>query len=196
MKLPEYPILFTKTAMAVADHDAPTPIAKIAQEKADYEAELTVLIGKDCKDVSKEDALEYVAGYTCGNDVSARDWQIEKAGSMPQATYSKSFDKSAPLGPCLVSTEVLGAADNQSLKTVVNGQVRQQSNTSDLCFNVRDLVSFCSQGHTLQKGTLIMTGTPEGVGLFMKPPQFLKSGDKVEITFGGVGTLRNTIHFE
>lgn len=156
------------------------------------------MIGKDGKDIPETDALDYVAAYTTGNDVSARDWQREpgKAGPVPQWCFSKSFDKYAPLGPCLVSTKVLGEAYNLRLKTMVNGEVRQESNTSDLCFGVRQLVAFCSQGQTLQKGSLIMTGTPGGVGLFMKPPGFLKDGDMVCVEICGIGSVRNRMVFE
>ena len=195
--LPTCPTVFTKPAPAITDHDSPIPIPKIAQEQCDYEGELTILIGKDAYDVSPEDALNYVAAYTVGNDISARDWQREpgKAGVVPQWSFSKSFDKYAPVGPVLVSSAVLGAADKQELQTIVNGEVRQKGNTSDLCHGVRDLVAFCSQGQTLQKGSLIMTGTPGGVGLFMKPPTFLKDGDVVEVEISGIGRLRNTIKF-
>lgn len=170
----------------------------MAQEQVDYEGELVVVIGKDAKNVSEANALEYVAAYTVGNDVSARDWQREasKAGPVPQWTFSKSFDKYAPLGPCLVATSILGEADKQELKTSVNGEIRQRSNTSDLCFGVRKLVAFCSQGQTLQRGSLIMTGTPGGVGLFMKPPCFLKDKDLVEVEIEGIGRLRNRMVFE
>ncbi|KAK4570476.1 hypothetical protein LTR86_002556 [Recurvomyces mirabilis] len=185
--LPECPTIFTKPAPSVADHDSPVPIPKIAQSQCDYEGELTVLIGHDAKDITEANALNYVAGYTCGNDVSARDWQREagKAGVVPQWTFSKSFDKYAPLGPCLVSSKVLDDAAHQDLSTIVNGEVRQQGNTADLCFGVRQLVAYCSQGQTLQRGSLIMTGTPGGVGLFMKPPTFLRDGDVVEVSIGG-----------
>jgi 2-keto-4-pentenoate hydratase/2-oxohepta-3-ene-1,7-dioic acid hydratase in catechol pathway len=181
----------------VADHEEDIPIPSIAQSQCDYEGELVVLIGRDGKDISENEALEHVAGYTAGNDVSARDWQREadKAGPVPQWTFSKSFDKYAPLGPSLVASHVLGAADNQSLRTLVNGQVRQESNTEDLLFGVRQLVAFCSQGQTLQKGSLIMTGTPGGVGLFMKPPAFLKDGDEVSVEIGGIGTVSNRMKF-
>lgn len=157
--LPEVPTVFTKPAPAVAGHGEAIPIPKLAQQQCDYEGELTILIGRDAKDVSAEDALNYVAAYTVGNDVSARDWQREhnKAGVVPQWSFSKSFDKYAPLGPALVSPTLLGAADNQQLKTFVNGEVRQQGSTNDLCFGVRALIAFCSQGQTLQKGSLIMT---------------------------------------
>lgn len=173
------------------------PIPKIAQGQCDYEGELIVVIGRDGKDIPESEALDYVAGYTVGNDISARDWQREpgKAGPVPQWTFSKSFDRYAPLGPCIISTELLGEANGKPLETLVNGEVRQRSNTADLWFGVRRLVAFCSQGQTLQKGSLIMTGTPGGVGLFMKPPQFLKHGDEVCVRVGGIGMLRNTIHF-
>ncbi|KAL2842040.1 hypothetical protein BJY01DRAFT_256863 [Aspergillus pseudoustus] len=196
--LPSCPTIFTKPGPSVADHAEDIPIPLIAQDQCDYEGELVVLIGKDAKNVSENEALDYVAGYTAGNDVSARDWQREpgKAGPVPQWTFSKSFDKYAPLGPCLVAAHVLGGAERLSLRTFVNGQVRQDTNTEDLCFGVAKLVAFCSQGQTLQKGSLIMTGTPGGVGLFMKPPTFLKHGDVVEVQIGEIGRLRNRIVFE
>lgn len=195
--LPTCPTVFTKPSPAVTDHDTAVPIPKVAQQQVDYEGELTLLIGRDAYDVKEEDALDYVAAYTVGNDVSARDWQREpgKAGAVPQWSFSKSFDKYAPLGPLLVSSRLLGAADKQTLTTSVNGEVRQQGNTSDLCHGVKALVAFCSQGQTLQKGSLIMTGTPGGVGLFMSPPTFLQHGDVVEVEISGIGKLRNTIEY-
>jgi 2-keto-4-pentenoate hydratase/2-oxohepta-3-ene-1,7-dioic acid hydratase in catechol pathway len=170
----------------------------MAQLQCDYEGELVIVIGKDAKNVSEENALEYVAGYSAGNDVSARDWQREpgKAGPVPQWSFSKSFDKYAPLGPCIVGSHILGTADTQSLKTLVNGEVRQESNTADLCFGVCQLIAFCSRGQTLQKGSLIMSGTPGGVALFMKPPIFLKDGDEVTVEIGGIGRLTNQMAFE
>ncbi|KAL2070822.1 hypothetical protein VTL71DRAFT_13848 [Oculimacula yallundae] len=196
--LPTCPSVFTKPSPAIADHNEAIPIPKIAQSQCDYEGELTIFIGRDAKNVSEADALDFVAGYTAGNDVSARDWQREadKAGPVPQWSFSKSFDKYAPLGPCMVAAHVVGAADNLSLRTLVNGEVRQESNTSDLCFGVRKLVAFCSQGQTLQQGSLIMTGTPGGVGLFMKPPGFLKDGDEVTVEIGQIGSLSNKMSFE
>lgn len=194
---PECPTIFTKPSPAVADHDAQVPIPRMAQEQADYEGELVVLIGRDAYDVKAEDALDYVAAYTVGDDVSARDWQREpgKAGVVPQWSFSKSFDKYAPMGPVLVSSKVLGAADGQQLTTYVNGEVRQRGSTGDLCHGVRALVAFCSQGQTLQRGSIIMTGTPGGVGLFMKPPTFLKDGDVVEVEISGIGKLRHSIAY-
>lgn len=138
----------------VTDHDAPVPIPKMAQEKADYEGEFCVVLGKDAKDVKEEDALDYVAAYTCGNDISARDWQREagKAGPVPQWSFSKSFDKYAPMGPCLVASHVLKDDSKCTLRTIVNGEERQVGDISDLCFGVKKLIAFCSQGHTLLKG--------------------------------------------
>ena len=165
----------------------------------DYEGELTIVIGRDAKNVSEADALDYVAGYVAGNDISCRDWQLEKdkAGAMQQWCFSKSFDRYAPLGPAIVSTRVLGDGGGLRIRTLVNGEVRQDSNTSDLCFNVRKLVSFYSTGQTLEAGSLIMTGTPGGVGAAMKPqPQFLRDGDEVVVEIERIGTLRNLIKFE
>jgi 2-keto-4-pentenoate hydratase/2-oxohepta-3-ene-1,7-dioic acid hydratase in catechol pathway len=155
------------------------------------------VIGKDGKDISEEAALEYVAGYVVGNDVSCRDWQMEndKAGMMPQFTFSKSFDKYLPLGPAIVSPALLGDGAGLALKTWVNGELRQDSNTSDLCFGVRKLLHFLSQGQTLQAGSVIVTGTPGGVGYAMKPPVFLKEGDEVVVEIEGIGRLVNTIAF-
>ncbi|SMR53664.1 unnamed protein product [Zymoseptoria tritici ST99CH_3D1] len=127
--------------------------------------------------------MEYVAGYTVGNDVSARDWQREagKAGPIRQWGFSKSFDKYAPIGPCLVAASVLGDANNLALSTKVNGEERQSGNTADLCFGVKALVAFCSQGQT---------------GLFMKPPTFLKDGDEVVVEIEGIGRIANRMAFE
>lgn len=157
-----------------------------------------IVIGRDAKDVQEKDALSYIAAYTVGNDISARDWQREsaKAGPVPQWTFSKSFDRYAPLGPCLVASNELGDASGLAMRTVVNGEVRQSTNTSDLHFGVAKLIAFCSQGQTLGKGSLIMTGTPGGVGLFMKPPCFLRDGDVVDVEIDGIGRLSNTIRFE
>lgn len=190
--------MFTKFSHAVASTREPIPIPKIAQAQCDYEGELTIVIGRDCKNVSEAEALDYVAGYTTGNDVSCRDWQMEKpkAGMMPQWSFSKSFDKYAPLGPCITSTKVLGDGSGLDLKVSVNGEPRQESNTADLCFGVRKLVSFLSTGQTLQAGSLIMTGTPGGVGISMKPPRYLKDGDEVVVEIGGIGKCVNTMKFE
>ena len=123
------------------------------------------MIGKDAKNVSEEEALTYVAGYTAGDDISARKWQRDPAyaGGVPQWCFSKGFDGYAPLGPCIVATKTLGDGSGRRLQTRVNGEIRQDTNTSDLLFGVKRLVHFLSQGTTLRKGSLIMTGTPAGI---------------------------------
>lgn len=196
--LPECPTLFFKPSTCIADCGGDIPIPRVAQAKCDYEGELVILIGKEAKDIAEDDALDFIAAYTCGDDISSRDWQSDPrmAGPVPQWCFSKSFDKYAPMGPCLVSRRLLHGADSLELRTLVNGQVRQQSNTRDLHFGVKKLVAFCSRGQTLQKGSLIMTGTPGGVGLFMKPPQFLQHGDIVTVEISGIGRLDHKIVFE
>ena len=183
----------------MADTRAPVPIPQLGQPMCDYEGELTIVIGKDCKNVSEADALDYVAGYVSSNDVSCRDWQMEKdkAGMMPQWSFSKSFDKYAPLGPCIASTALLGDASGLKLRTYVNGDLRQESDTADLVFGVKALVSFLSTGQTLQAGSLIMTGTPGGVLLGMKPkPIYLKDGDEVVVEIERIGKVKNVMQFE
>jgi 2-keto-4-pentenoate hydratase/2-oxohepta-3-ene-1,7-dioic acid hydratase in catechol pathway len=143
--------------------------------------------------------LSYVAGYAASNDVSARTWQRDPAyaGVVPQWCFSKGFDKFAPLGPMIVSPTVVGSADNLRLQTFVNGHVRQDSNTNDLLFGVRAIISFLSQGTTLEKGTVILTGTPAGVAMGMKPkPQYLEDGDVVEVRIEGLGSCKNRMVFE
>jgi 2-keto-4-pentenoate hydratase/2-oxohepta-3-ene-1,7-dioic acid hydratase in catechol pathway len=119
-----------------------------------------------------------------------------KAGMMPQWSFSKSFDKYAPLGPAIVSTEILGDAKGLELVTRVNGEERQKASTDDLCFGVRDIVSFCSTGQTLKAGSIIMTGTPAGVGLGFKPPKYLRDGDEVSVEVSGIGKVVTTMKFE
>ncbi|KAM0718749.1 hypothetical protein Q7P37_005820 [Cladosporium fusiforme] len=174
------------------------PSHPLGQPKCDYEGELTIVIGRDAKNVSEADALSYVAGYTTGNDVSCRDWQMDKdkAGMMPQWSFSKSFDAYAPLGPCIASTALLGDASGLALRTYVNGEKRQESDTGDLVFGVAKLVSFLSTGQTLQAGSLIMTGTPGGVGFGFKPPVWLKDGDEVVVDIEGIGKVVNVMKFE
>lgn len=152
------------------------------------------MITKTGKDIDKEDALEYVAGYVVSNDVSARTWQRdpEYAGGVPQWCFSKGFDKYAPLGPMIVSPKLVGDASNLRLQTWVNEELRQDSSTSDLLFGVKEIISFVSQGTTLEQGTVIMTGTPAGVGMGMKPePRYLKNGDVVKVSIEHLGSVQN-----
>lgn len=143
--------------------------------------------------------MSYIAGYVTSNDVSSRKWQRDPAyaGNVPQWSFSKGFDKYAPLGPMIVSPSVIGAADNLQLQTWVNGEERQNSNTDDLLYDVPTIVSFLSQGTTLEQGTVIMTGTPSGVGLPKYGPQrWLKNGDIVEVELEHLGRIKNRIVYE
>ncbi|CAM1506025.1 Fc.00g056660.m01.CDS01 [Cosmosporella sp. VM-42] len=197
---PPYPSIFIKPSGSIAGYAEEIPIPKIAQEdQLDYEGELSIIIGKTGKNIRKDDALDFVAGYMVSNDVSARKWQRDPkfAGGVPQWCFSKGFDKFCVLGPMLVSPRLIGAADNLALKTRVNGELRQSSNTEDLLFGVKDIVAFISQGTTLQRGTVIMTGTPAGVAMGMKPiPKYLDDGDVVNVTIEHLGSCENRMVFE
>ncbi|TPX16935.1 uncharacterized protein E0L32_003497 [Thyridium curvatum] len=198
-KPPPYPSVFIKPATSVASYDEDVPITKIAQDGTlDYEGELALIIGKTGKDIPKARALEHVAGYVASNDVSARGWQRDpaKAGGVPQWCFSKGFDKFAPLSPMIVSPAVVGNASDLHLQTFVNGEERQNTSTGDLLFGVEDIVSFCSQGTTLEAGTVILTGTPSGVAMGMKEPKYLNDGDVVEVRISQLGAVKNKMHFE
>ncbi|EXJ74243.1 uncharacterized protein A1O5_02539 [Cladophialophora psammophila CBS 110553] len=195
---PPFPFIFFKPNTTVQDHDAPVVIPKLAQDdQADYEGELCIVMGRDAKDVPVEQALDYVGGYTAGNDVSSRKLQRdpELAGRVPQWGFSKGFDTYAPLGPCLVAPELIGNPAELHLKTIIDGETRQSESVSDLLFDCAYIISYLSQGTTLQKGSVIMTGTPGGVGFGMKPPRFLTPGTKMEVSISKIGTLRNTVQF-
>lgn len=197
-KPPPFPFIFFKPNTCVHDHGANVVIPKVAQDdQADYEGELCIVIGKDAKDVSKEDALSYVAAYTAGNDISSRKLQRDPAfaGVVPQWGFSKGFDTFAPLGPCLVRADLVGDPSALDLSTIVNGEVRQKESVSDLLFDCAYVVSYLSSGTTLQKGSVIMTGTPGGVGMGLSPPQWLKPGDQVEVRITKIGTLRNGVEY-
>jgi len=192
MGVTEYPVVFAKGPNTVQDPDEPIRIPVGAKtNQVDYEGELVAVIGKKCKDVSRERALDYVAGYTCGNDVSARDWQLKMGGS--QWCRGKSFDTFAPIGPCLVTPDSLGDPGRLRIQTVVNGRTMQDANTRDMIHEVPALIAFLSQSTTLLPGTLIFTGTPSGVGMAQDPPSWLKEGDEVSVTIEGIGTLTNRV---
>ncbi|KPI34749.1 uncharacterized protein AB675_9 [Cyphellophora attinorum] len=199
-KAPAYPSMFMKPSSAVAAWDANVEVPTVAQGKQiDYEGELAVVIGKTGKNISREDALEHVAGFVCSNDVSARTWQRDPdfAGGVPQWSFAKSFDTFAPLGPMLVSPSVVGSGNKLHLQTFVNGEKRQDSSTEDLLFDVQSIISFLSQGSTLRKGTVIMTGTPGGVVLGLPEPKpWLQDGDIVEVRIEQLGSCVNRIVHE
>jgi len=194
-KIPDRPILFFKGTNAVQNPGDPIFIPTfLASQEVDYECELAVVIGKSCKNVLRAHALDYVLGYTCANDVSARDWQIKWGGS--QWCRGKTFDTFAPLGPCLVTTEEIPNPNELPIRTILNGETMQESNTSDMIFDVPSIIEFLSGSTTLLPGTVIFTGTPQGVGMARKPPRWLAPGDKVTIEIDGIGKLTNPVENE
>ena len=192
MPCPEYPVVFHKTLSSVQAPGAPIVLPKGARcEKTDYECELAVVIGRECRDVSRERALEMVLGYTCANDVSARDWQIDKGGG--QWSHGKSFDTFCPLGPALVTADEIPNPNDLSIRTTLNGELVQDWRTDDMIFDVPALIAFLSAGCTLPAGTVILTGTPHGVGMAQDPPRWLGPGDEVVVSIDGIGDLRNPV---
>lgn len=193
--VPEHPVLFMKSIGAVQNPGEPILLpTKLRSDEVDYEGELAVVIGRTCKNVSASDALDYVLGYTCANDVSARDWQGKWGGS--QWCRGKTFDTFAPLGPCLVTPDEIPNPNALPLKTTVSGEVMQDWNTDDMIFDVPTLIAFLSGSTTLLAGTVILTGTPHGVGAARKPPRWLKTGDTVTIEIEGIGALTNPVEQE
>jgi len=194
MAKPNAPILFYKPKTSLIGPEAIIAVPKAAQpvnkHLPDYEVELTVVIGKPAKDVSEAEALDYVLGYTTGNDMSFRFHQM----NVSQWGFSKGFDNSTPIGPCIVSGSAIPDPQSLPLRTYVNGTLYQDGTTADQIFNVRQTIAFLSQGTTLEPGSIIMTGTPKGVGFVKKPPVYLKHGDDVRVWVGGgCGTLINTV---
>ena len=185
---PQRPIIFIKATTSVIAHNDFIRLPAAAPDEVDYEAELCVVIGRTAKNVPEAAALDYVLGYMCGNDVSARDCQNRLDA---QWARGKSFDTFCPVGPH-IETAVTDP-DDLNVSSRVNGTVMQSSNTRNMIFSVRHLISYCSRNMTLLPGTLIMTGTPEGVGFARKPPVFLRDGDVVEIEVEGIGTLVNKV---
>jgi len=191
-KIPEHPIVFLKSPTALQDPERPIVLPRhLRSDQVDFEAELGLVIGYSCKNVSRAEAMNYVLGYTIGNDVSARDWQKQWGGS--QWSRGKTFDTFCPLGPALVTPDGIKNPNDLAIRTRVNGQLMQESNTRDMIFHVAELIEFLSGSTTLEPGTLILTGTPEGVGMGRKPPLYLKAGDVVECEIEGIGILRNPV---
>jgi 2-keto-4-pentenoate hydratase/2-oxohepta-3-ene-1,7-dioic acid hydratase in catechol pathway len=193
LELPMYPTLFMKNIASLTHPEDPIEIPFCCRKKpeVDFETELTVVIGKTVKNVSVDMALDCVAGYTVGNDVSARRWQGHAGNG--QWVRGKSFDTFCPIGPCLVTPDEIGDPQNLKLEGRLNGQVTQQANTSDMIFSVAEIISYLSQDTTLVPGTIIMTGTPAGVGFVQKPPVYLKQGDCMELEIEKIGTLINPV---
>jgi len=190
--IPEHPVLFMKTSTAVQHPGEPIVLPrKLRSDAVDYECELAVVIGRACHNVSRDDALDYVLGYTCANDVSARDWQIKWGGG--QWCRGKTFATFCPLGPCLVTADEIPNPNSLSIRTVLNGEVMQDWNTDDMIFDVPTLIEFLSGSTILAPGTVILTGTPHGVGAARNPRVYLKDGDTVTIEIEGIGALTNPV---
>jgi 2-keto-4-pentenoate hydratase/2-oxohepta-3-ene-1,7-dioic acid hydratase in catechol pathway len=188
---PEYPILFIKNPNAVIGHEEPIRLPKVCEDEVDYEGELVAVIGRTARDVPKAKALEYVLGYTIGHDVSARVWQEKKGGS--QWCRAKSFDTFAPMGPFLATADEIPDPSKLTVITKHNGKEVQHGHTSNMLFDVAALISFLSQDTTLSPGTVIMTGTPEGMGWARSPKLTLHPGDVVTIEIEGIGRLSNPV---
>jgi 2-keto-4-pentenoate hydratase/2-oxohepta-3-ene-1,7-dioic acid hydratase in catechol pathway len=188
--IPEYPILFNKFNNTLTGHNHEVPLPRVSQ-KVDYEAELVIVIGKTAKYITKEAALSHVFGYCNVNDLSARDLQLRTQ----QWLLGKSCDKFSPLGPYLVTADEVGDPNNLEIKCIVNGEVRQNSNTSDMIFHCDEIVSYISQHMTLVPGDIILTGTPQGVilGYPVDKQVWLKDGDQVTIQIEKLGSITNTM---
>ncbi|KAK7727682.1 hypothetical protein SLS57_002724 [Botryosphaeria dothidea] len=206
MPLPTHPVLFYKPPTALNDPFGAIPVPRMPQEtdesttdaKIDYEAELAIVIGRAARDVSPSTALSHIAGFAVANDVSQRTWQLARGGG--QWGLGKGFDGWAPLGPGVASLEALAGRDPDegaglAIGARVNGVEVQASGTGDMVFGVRETVSFPSRGTTLLPGDVILTGTPQGVGMSRSPPLWLRDGDVVEVTLEGVGSCVNKVAF-
>ncbi len=194
-RLSQYPVVFHKSANALQHPGDPIQLPRfLRSDEVDYECELAVVIGRRCKNVSRSEALNHVLGYSCGNDVSARDWQKKWGGG--QWSRAKSFDTFAPFGPCLVTRDEIPDPNALGIKTLLNGELVQESNTSDMIFDVPALIEFLSGSTTLLPGTVIFTGTPEGVGMARTPPLWMKAGDTVSVEIEKIGTLTNPVEDE
>src|SRR5436190_2476352 len=193
--IPENPVLFIKASNTLNHPFDPIPIPRLS-EQVDYEAELAVVIGRTAKDVPRDQALSYVLGYTCANDVSARDWQREKRLGGGQFARGKSFDGFCPLGPCIVTADEIPNPNALRLKTVLNGQTMQDHTTADMIFDVPALIESLSSTMTLRPGAVLLTGTPQGVGFARTPPVWMKAGDKVIVEIEKIGRLENPVTSE
>ena len=190
MAVPEEPVLFSKYPTTLIGHGAPILLPSVS-DQVDFEAELVVVIGTSGRDLARGDAMNHVAGYAVGHDVSARDWQLNKPGKQWMA--GKSFDTFAPVGPALVTADEVADPHDLGIVLRLNGQTMQNSRTDQLIFRIDEVVAYLSQVFTLEPGDLIFTGTPPGVGMARKPPVWLQPGDVVEVEIEGLGTLRNPV---
>jgi 2-keto-4-pentenoate hydratase/2-oxohepta-3-ene-1,7-dioic acid hydratase in catechol pathway len=193
--VPKIPMLFIKASGTLNNPGDPIPIPRLSS-MIDFEAELVVVIGTAAKNVSRERALDHVFGYTCGNDVSARDWQRQKELGGGQFARGKSFDGFCPLGPAIATRDEIPDANQLKLRSVLNGQVMQDHTTADMIFDVPELIASLSSTLTLRPGAVIMTGTPPGVGFARTPPVWLKAGDTITVEIERLGRLENPVTAE
>ena len=190
--IPTHPVLFMKNSGTVQNPGDPILLPRrLESREVDYECELAVVIGKECRNVPRGRALDHVLGYTCANDVSARDWQRQGGGG--QWCRGKSFATFCPLGPALVTRDEIPDPNALRIRTILNGRTMQDWSTDDMIFDVPTLVEFLSASTVLRPGTVILTGTPHGVGFAQVPPVFLRAGDTVSIEIDGIGTLTNPV---
>ena len=194
-KIPEFPVVFFKGINTLQHPGDPIFLPTFMKsDEVDYECELAVVIGRAGKNIPRAQALDHVLGYTCCNDVSARDWQIKRGGG--QWSRGKTFDTFSPLGPVLVTPDEIPNPNDLKIRTVLNDEVMQDWNTNDMIFDVPALIEFLSGSTTLLPGTVILTGTPHGVGMAQKPPRWLRAGDNVTIEIEKIGALHNPVASE
>ncbi len=187
-ELPKYPVVFSKVATCIVGPEDAIVRPRVS-ELLDWEGELCFVIGKRARHVAASDALDYVAGFTIGHDVSVRDWQFHSQTMM----MGKSFDTHGPIGPALVTRDEVPHYRDLDLRTLVNGEVKQDSSTRHLIFGVEEVVEYLTQAFTLYPGDIVFTGTPSGIGGSRRPPEFLKAGDVVRIEISGLGALENQV---
>lgn len=200
--IPKYPVVFYKPVTALGNPTDPIVVPKFAQVlddkrhdiQVDYETELVIVIGKKGVNIPKAKVFDHILGYTIGNDVSQRTWQLPRGGS--QFSVGKMFDSWAPVGPAIVSPEVITNPNGLKIESVINGETRQSSDTSDMIFDVVNTVHYLSQGTTLMPGDLIFTGTPSGVAAGMKSPKWLKNNDTCICRIEQIGSIENKVVFE
>jgi 2-keto-4-pentenoate hydratase/2-oxohepta-3-ene-1,7-dioic acid hydratase in catechol pathway len=190
--IPEYPVVFMKNIRAVTGPGHPVRLPRrLRSDEVDSEAEFAIVLGRECRNATRAKAMDYVAGFTCANDVSARDWQLRRSGR--QWCRAKSFDTFCPLGPWVVTPDELPDPLHLAIKGRRNGAIMQESNTSQMIFDVPALLEFLSADTTLPAGSVILTGTPHGVGMALQPPVWLQPGDVVSVEIEGIGTLENPV---
>ncbi len=191
-EVPSVPMLFIKSSNTLNHPGDPILIPKLSS-MIDFEAELVIVIGKSAKNVSRDNAMDHVLGYTCGNDVSARDWQRDKKLGGGQFARGKSFDGFCPLGPAIVTRDEVPNPNALKIRSLLNGQVMQDHTTADMIFDVPELISSLSSTLTLRAGAVILTGTPHGVGFARTPPVWMKAGDTISVEIEKIGTLTNPL---